>query len=334
MTVVTRFAPSPTGFLHLGHVHAAWVAWDAARRAGGRFLVRLEDIDTLRCRPTFAAAALEDLAWLGLHGDGPVRVQSAHFFEYRGVLAALSARGLVYPCFCSRAAIAREVAAAGAAPHGADGPVYPGTCRGLAASERVVRIEAGEPHAWRLDMAAALAAAAGEPLGFREHGAWLAADPARFGDAVLGRRDVPASYHLCVTHDDCVQGVSLVTRAEDLLPATHLHVLLQRLMGWPTPDYAHHRLITGADGARLSKRGGAVTVRDLRAQGLSAQEVLQMCRVKEIEALATGNGRLDSKSQGQGSALDPLGPSCAARSRVTAPDPILSVPRPASTASQ
>jgi glutamyl-Q tRNA(Asp) synthetase len=276
--VVTRFAPSPTGFLHLGHVHAAWVARDAARRAGGRFLLRLEDIDAQRCRPAYATAALDDLTWLGLHWDGDVRVQSAHLAEYRAVLAALSARGLLYPCFCSRAAIAREVAAAGAAPHGADGPVYPGTCRELAVTERAARIEAGAPHAWRLDMAAALAAAGGAAFGFREHGVWVAADPARFGDVVLGRRDVPASYHLCVAHDDFAQGVSLVTRAEDLLPATHLHVLLQRLMGWSTPDYAHHRLVTGTDGARLSKRDGAVAARDLRAQGLSAETVLRIAR--------------------------------------------------------
>lgn len=275
MPVVTRFAPSPTGFLHLGHVHAAWIAWDAARRAGGRFLVRLEDIDPARCRPAFAAAALEDLAWLGLRWDGEVRVQSAHLAAYRGVLDTLAARRLVYPCFCSRAVVAREVAAAGAAPHGAEGPVYPGTCRGMADAERAARRARGEPHAWRLDMTAALRSVDTTLLGFREHGVWVAADPSRFGDVVLGRRDVPASYHLCVTHDDAAQGVSLVTRAEDLLPATQLHVLLQLLMAWPTPDYAHHPLITDKDGARLSKRGGAAAVRDLRARGVSAAEVVK-----------------------------------------------------------
>ena len=273
--MVTRFAPSPTGFLHLGHVHAAWIAWDAARRAGGRFLVRLEDIDPARCRPAFAAAALEDLAWLGLRWDGEVRVQSAHLAAYRGVLDTLAARRLVYPCFCSRAVVAREVAAAGAAPHGAEGPVYPGTCRGMADAERAARRARGEPHAWRLDMTAALRSVDTALLGFREHGVWVAADPSRFGDVVLGRRDVPASYHLCVTHDDAAQGVSLVTRAEDLLPATQLHVLLQLLMAWPTPDYAHHPLITDKDGARLSKRGGAAAVRDLRARGVSAAEVVK-----------------------------------------------------------
>ena len=276
MAVVTRFAPSPTGFLHLGHVHAAWIAWHSARQAAGRFLVRLEDIDPARCRPAFAAAALEDLAWLGLHWDGEVRVQSAHFSAFQGVLEGLEERRLVYPCFCSRAAVAREVAAAGAAPHGAEGPVYPGTCRGMPDRQRVERLGRGDPHAWRLDMAAALRSVDGAALGFREHGAWVAADPSRFGDVVLGRRDVPASFHLCVAHDDAAQGVTLVTRAEDLLPATHLHVLLQRLMGWNTPDYAHHRLIAGTDGSRLSKRGRAAAVRDLRAGGVSAAEVLGM----------------------------------------------------------
>ncbi len=280
MAVVTRFAPSPTGYLHLGHVHAAFVAWDAARRGGGRFLVRLEDIDPLRCRAEFAAAALQDLAWLGLHWDGDVRQQSEHFSEYRRVLLDLAGRGLAYPCFCSRAAIAREVAAAGAAPHGADGGIlYPGTCRGVAPGEWAARIARGDAHAWRLDMAAALDAAGRPAMRFREHGAWVAADPAPFGDVVLGRRDVPASYHLCVTHDDAVQDVSLVTRAEDLLPATHLHVLLQRLMGWPTPDYAHHPMLFGAGGERLSKRDGSVSVRELRARGMAVADVLRMARL-------------------------------------------------------
>jgi glutamyl-Q tRNA(Asp) synthetase len=276
MDVVTRFAPSPTGYLHLGHVHAAWAAFSAAREAGGRFLLRLEDIDPQRCRPEFAAAALEDLAWLGLHWDGEVRVQSAHLEEYRAVLVALAGRGLAYPCFCSRAEIAREVAASAAAPHGPDGgPVYPGTCRRLSADERNGRLAAGAPRAWRLDMRAALAVVAG--LRFHEaRMGWVDADPAPFGDVVLGRRDAPASYHLCVTHDDALQGVTLVTRGEDLLPATRLHVLLQRLMGWPTPAYSHHELVRSADGARLSKRDGAGEIRALRAAGISAAEVVQM----------------------------------------------------------
>jgi glutamyl-Q tRNA(Asp) synthetase len=277
MAVVTRFAPSPTGYLHLGHVYSAWTAWEAAQQAGGRFLVRLEDIDPQRCRPAFASAALEDLAWLGLHWTRPVRVQSEHLAEFADVLAVLAGQGLVYPCFCSRADVAREAAASAAAPHGPGGAhVYPGTCRRLAEAERAARMAAGVPHAWRLDMDRALAAAAG-PLRFHEAGAgWVEAAPRGFGDIVLGRRDAPASYHLCVTHDDALQGVSLVTRGEDLRPSTHVHVLLQRLMRWPTPDYAHHRLLRGNSGARLSKRDGAAAVRDLQAGGASPAEVLRL----------------------------------------------------------
>jgi glutamyl-Q tRNA(Asp) synthetase len=281
MPVVTRFAPSPTGMLHLGHVHAALFAWSRARRADGRFLVRLEDIDPARCRPAFAAAALEDLAWLGLHPDGPVRVQSDHLDEYRAALAALAGRGLLYPCFCSRAEIARELAASAAAPHAPDGaPLYPGTCRALSAAARAAKLAAGAPHAWRLDMAAALDGA--PALGFMDGATWTEAAPAAFGDVVLGRRDAPCSYHLCVTHDDALQGVTLVTRGEDLRPATHLHVLLQHLMGWPTPAYAFHRLIRGADGARLAKRDGAAAVRQLREAGHTPQAVIAMASAEQI----------------------------------------------------
>ena len=277
MTIVTRFAPSPTGPLHLGHVHAAQAAWQAARAAGGRFLLRLEDIDPQRCQAAFAAGMLEDLAWLGLQWNGPVRLQSAHLADYRAVLTQLAARGLAYPCFCSRADIARELAASAAAPHAPDGaPLYPGTCRALSPTERQARLAQGHPHAWRLHMAAALAVA---PPSLRFHEAsigWVAAAPARFGDVILGRRDAPASYHLCATHDDALQGITLVTRGEDLLPATHLHVLLQHLLGWPTPRYAHHGLVQGPDGKRLSKRDGAAAIASLRAAGLSPTEVLAL----------------------------------------------------------
>lgn len=271
--VVTRFAPSPTGRLHLGHAHAALFAWRMAREAGGRFLLRIEDIDPVRCRPEFTDAILEDLSWLGLDWDGEVRVQSRHLSEYRAVLEALAARGLLYPCFCSRADIAREVAASAAAPHGPDGPLYPGTCRHLPAEERAARIAAGGPHAWRLDVAAALATLAA-PLSFTERGEGrIPCDPARFGDVVLGRKDVPASYHIAVTHDDALQGVTLVTRGADLKPATDLHRLLQALMGWPEPAYAHHALLLGPDGRRLAKRDRAATLADLRAAGRSPAEL-------------------------------------------------------------
>jgi glutamyl-Q tRNA(Asp) synthetase len=268
----TRFAPSPTGLLHLGHAHAALFAWRLARSAGGRFLLRIEDIDPGRCRPDFADAILEDLAWLGLDWDGPVRVQSQHLDDYRAALRALRARGLLYPCFCTRADIARDIAASAAAPHaGADAPLYPGTCRRLSRDEAESRMAAGEPHALRLDMARALA---GLPaLAFEEIGEGrLGCDPARFGDAVLARKDAPASYHLCVTHDDALQGVTLVTRGVDLKPATELHRLIQHLMGWPAPRYAHHPLLTDAAGRRLAKRDKAATLRDLREAGVSAAE--------------------------------------------------------------
>ena len=266
---VTRFAPSPTGLLHLGHAHAAL----SARRAGDRCLLRIEDIDATRCRPEFSAAILDDLAWLGLAWDGPVRIQSQHMAEYRSALDRLAARGLLYPCFCTRAEIAREVAAAGQAPHGPDGPLYPGTCRRLAPKARAARIARGGPFALRLDMAAALAEAPAD-LSYEEVGEGrLRCDPARFGDAVLARKEIPASYHLCVTHDDARQGVTLVTRGEDLRPATHLHRLLQALLGWPEPRYAHHRLLTDADGRRLAKRDGAPSLRSLREAGRSAAEV-------------------------------------------------------------
>jgi glutamyl-Q tRNA(Asp) synthetase len=279
MSIVTRFAPSPTGYLHLGHAFSALLAWRRARAAGGRFLLRLEDIDPVRCRPELSTAVVDDLTWLGLDWDGPVRVQSQHLSDYAAVLHSLRARGLIYPCFCSRTDIQRHVIAA--APHGPDGgPVYPGTCRGLSEAERAAR--ANQPHALRLDMARALIPGPNfvpgpsfEPrLAFAEEGeGTIAADPARFGDVVLARKDTPTSYHLCVTLDDAIQGVTLVTRGEDLKPATHLHRLLQALMGWPTPIYAHHRLLTDASGRRLAKRDRAMTLRGLRAAGVPADEI-------------------------------------------------------------
>jgi glutamyl-Q tRNA(Asp) synthetase len=274
MRLTTRFAPSPTGYLHLGHAYSALFAWRRAREAGGRFLLRIEDIDPGRCRPEFTRAILEDLAWLGLEWNGPVRVQSEHLAEYQAALDALARRGLLYPCFCTRAGIQREVAAAAHAPHGPDGaPRYPGTCRALPADERAARVAAGVPHALRLDMARALAAVSAT-LTFEEEGeGTIACDPAPFGDVVLARKDAPASYHLCVTHDDALQGVTLVTRGLDLKPATHLHRLLQALMDWPAPVYAHHRLLTDSSGRRFAKRDRAATLRDLRAQGVSPAEV-------------------------------------------------------------
>jgi glutamyl-Q tRNA(Asp) synthetase len=270
MSIITRFAPSPTGSLHLGHAFSALTAWRRAREAGGRFLLRLEDIDPTRCRPEFAAAILEDLAWLGLDWDGEVRVQSRHLAEYRAVLDALAARGLLYTCFCTRADIQQSAAA----PHTPDGaPLYPGTCRSLSEDERAARIAAGERYALRLDMARAVSAV-WQALTYDEEGeGTIVCHPEQFGDVVLARKDAPASYHLCVTHDDALQGVTLITRGIDLKPATHLHRLLQALMGWPAPAYAHHPLLTDASGRRLAKRDRAMTLRELRAQGLSPESV-------------------------------------------------------------
>ena len=270
MSIVTRFAPSPTGHLHLGHAFSALIAWRRARAAGGRFLLRLEDIDPTRCRPEFATAILEELAWLGFDWDGEVRVQSGHLAEYRAVLDALATRGLLYPCFCARADIQQSAAA----PHTPDGaPLYPGTCRSLSADERAARIAAGERYALRLDMARALSAVSQSLTCGEEGEATIVCHPEQFGDVVLARKDAPASYHLCVTHDDALQGVTLITRGADLKPATHLHRLLQALMGWPVPAYAHHALLTDASGRRLAKRDRAMTLRELRAQGHSPDAV-------------------------------------------------------------
>jgi glutamyl-Q tRNA(Asp) synthetase len=271
MSVVTRFAPSPTGFLHLGHAYSAWIAWSRARQAGGFFLLRLEDIDGGRCKPEFAAAALEDLAWLGFHWDGEVRVQSAHLSEYQVALDRLDALGLLYPCFCTRA----EIAAAQAAPHGGE-EKYPGTCRGMGAAERHPRMQE-KPYALRLDVAKA-ARLAGPLRFFEEEKGWVEVDAARFGDGVLARKDTPTSYHLCVVHDDALQAVTHVTRGDDLADVTHIHVLLQRLLGLPTPVYAHHKLLTDAAGKRLAKRDKAATLRAMRAAGETPADVIARLR--------------------------------------------------------
>lgn len=277
--IVSRFAPSPTGFLHPGHALSAGIAALRAQQSpGGRFLLRIEDIDGTRCRPEYTDAILEDLAWLGLRWESPVRRQSQHFADYRAALDMLEARGLLYPCFCTRKQILAEIAAAGGAPHGFDGAIYPGTCRSLSRSERQARIAAGEAYALRLDVAAACQQAGGWPLGWQdEHRGPQTVTPelltTGFGDIVLARKETPASYHLCVTHDDALQGVTLVCRGEDLLPATHLHRLLQALFGWPVPVYAHHRLLADADGERMAKRRNAQSLRDLRAAGATPAEI-------------------------------------------------------------
>ena len=272
MGVVTRFAPSPTGRLHLGHAYAALFAAAAARRAGGRFLLRIEDIDATRCRPEHETGIVEDLGWLGLAWETPVLRQSARMAVYREALATLDAQRVLYPCFCTRRDIAAEVARSAAAPHGPEGALYPGTCRALSAATREARIAAGTPYALRLDVARALArsgrlawhdALAGE----------IEADPGSLGDVVLARKETPTSYHLAVTVDDAAQGVTLVTRGADLFAATHVHRLLQALLGLPTPRWHHHELLRDEGGARLAKRAGAPTLASLREEGVSAEAV-------------------------------------------------------------
>lgn len=270
--IVTRFAPSPTGYLHLGHVRSALEGWRAAREAGGAFLLRLEDIDHTRCRPEYAEAILEDLAWLGLDWDGTVRRQSEHFADYRAALARLGEQRLIYPCFCTRREIQAEIARAGGAPQGEVGALYPGTCRRLRPAERAARLAHAADYALRLDAEAALARTG--PLAWEEDGRRIVADPAAQGDVVLARKEVPTSYHLAVTVDDALQGVTLVTRGADLFAATHVHRLLQALLDLPTPRYRHHPLLTDAQGRRLAKRDRASTIRAMRDAGMVPAEII------------------------------------------------------------
>lgn len=273
MGIVTRFAPSPTGRLHLGHAWSALRAQDVARAQGGRFLLRIEDIDGTRSRPEHVAGIVEDLAWLGLAWDGAVVHQSDRLPAYAAALEDLGARGLLYPCFCTRA----DIAASASAPHGPEGLVYPGTCRALGPAARAERM-AHVAHAWRLDMARAVASA-GPGLGWAEEGrGFVPADPLPLGDVVLARKDAPASYHLAVTVDDAWQGITDVVRGEDLFFATHVHRLLQALLGLPTPRYHHHRLLADRQGRRLAKRDGAPTLQALRGAGVDPRRLVDEMR--------------------------------------------------------
>lgn len=270
--VTTRFAPSPTGLLHLGHAASAIRAHDFARAVGGRFLVRIEDIDGTRSRETFVAEILADLDWLALTWDGPVVRQSSRLSVYAEALDRLRHDRLLYPCFCTRAEIAESLIA----PHGA-APVYPGTCRGVEASARMA-----EPHCWRLDMAQAVARA-GE-LTWTDDGREIVAEALAAGDVVLARKDAPASYHLAVTLDDAWQEVTDVVRGVDLFAATHVHRLLQALLGLPTPRYHHHPLLLGPDGQRLAKRHGAPSLKAMRDAGEDGRAVADMLRAGRLPA--------------------------------------------------
>ena len=275
MICVTRFAPSPTGLMHLGHAYAALFAWSEARRAGGRFLLRMEDIDRARCRPEFEDAVREDLRWLGIAWNGETRRQSEHMDDYADALAYLDSLGAIYPCFCTRGDIRAEIRRAGAAPHGPDGFLYPGTCRALDPAVRRRRIANGDPHAWRLDSRRAADLAG--PLAWRDLKAGeQAVRPEAFGDVVLARKDVPTSYHLAVTVDDALTGVTLVTRGADLFASTGVHRLLQALLGIEPPLWRHHPVLTDSNGVRLAKRNRAVTLRSLRRARKTPAEVRAM----------------------------------------------------------
>lgn len=271
----TRFAPSPTGRLHKGHAFSALAAWSAAKAAGGRFVLRIEDIDPTRCRPEYEAGILKDLAWLGLDWETPVRRQSDHLDDYAAVIEGLGARGLLYRCFRTRKEILNGI---GDAPHGAMEAVRPGP---HPAEEETRLLASGAPFAWRLSLdraREALGETVWSGLSFVEEGEGtngetgvVAVDPAAVGDVVLARKDTGVAYHLAVTHDDALQGVTHVIRGQDLFEATHVQRLIQTLMGWPAPTYRHHRLLAGPDGRRYAKRDRSVTLAELRAGGLTPE---------------------------------------------------------------
>jgi glutamyl-Q tRNA(Asp) synthetase len=282
---VFRFAPSPNGYLHLGHALSALINFDMARERGGRLLLRIEDIDRTRCRAEYEAAIFEDLAWLGIAWEEPVRRQSDHLDPYRAALGRLEARGLIYPAFESRAEIARIVAereARGTWPRDPDGsPLYPGDARAMRAVERTRRIQAGAPYVLRLDMDAALAATGA--LTWSESGAGpcretgtVSAHPEAWGDVVLARKETPTSYHVSVVVDDALQGVSDVVRGHDLFAATSVHRVLQTLLNLPAPAYCHHRLVRDAAGQKLAKSTHATSLRHLRQQGATPADIRRL----------------------------------------------------------
>jgi glutamyl-Q tRNA(Asp) synthetase len=282
---VFRFAPSPNGYLHLGHAYSALLNFDLARRSGGRFLLRIEDIDVTRCKPEFETAIYQDLAWLGIAWREPVRRQSEHFSDYRAAVEKLSAQGLVYPGFESRAEIARMVAlreAGGSWPRDPDGaPLYPGAAKLLSPDQRARKLESGAAYALRLDVAAACARAGDSS--WVEHGEGpdgesgaVAARPQAWGDVILARKETPTSYHLSVVIDDALQGVTEVVRGQDLFWSTSVHRLLQQLLGLPQPAYRHHRLVLDAAGRKLSKSTQATGLRELRAGGATADDIRRL----------------------------------------------------------
>ncbi len=265
----TRFAPSPTGYLHLGHAFSAWTAFDAAQAAQGRFLLRIEDTDLTRCRPEFEEAIYEDLAWLGLAWEVPVRRQSDHMADYEAALERLKDLGVLYRCFKTRKELMDGIASA---PHSFSGPepVAP-----LPPQDEAALLASGKQFAWRLSLQRSqdLLGKNWDKLGFEANGCWVKANPAQLGDVVLARKEFPSSYHLASVLDDVSQGITHVIRGEDLADAAHIHVVLQKLLGLPTPIYRHHRLILDADGKRFAKRNQSVTLRSLRERGTSPAEI-------------------------------------------------------------
>lgn len=270
---VTRFAPSPTGWLHLGHAYAAKVAHDLANRDGGRFLLRFEDIDHTRVRPEYYGAIEDDLRWLGLDWDGLALRQSERTAAYAEALEELRQMAVAYPCFCTRREIEEEIARMVSAPHGPEGALYPGTCRRLPEDERSSRLAAGQQPAWRLDAGKAAEITGGLSFTDTCHGR-IPVDPRLLGDVVLARKDIGTSYHLAVVVDDAFQQVTHVTRGEDLLPSTHVHRMLQALLGFPEPAYLHHALVVDENGVRLAKRHDALSIRGLRESGLTPADLL------------------------------------------------------------
>ncbi|MCZ4281662.1 tRNA glutamyl-Q(34) synthetase GluQRS [Kiloniella laminariae] len=274
-TPTYRFAPSPTGYLHLGHAYSALFSWQKTLTESARFLLRIEDIDTTRCRKIFEQALYEDLSWLGLEWEQPVRRQSEHLPEYQSALDKLTQRGLIYPCFCTRKDIAEEIGQSGNAPHGPDGVIYPGICKHLTRSEQKDRQDSGASYALRLHMDRALAQSGTlywEDLAAGE----IRATPEIFGDVVLARKDIATSYHLSVTLDDALQGITCVTRGMDLFHATHIHRLLQALFDLPVPRWHHHELVRDDQGIRLAKRHNALAIRSLREEGKTPEDILNM----------------------------------------------------------
>ena len=274
---VTRFAPSPSGYLHLGHAYSGLLAFRAAKKNQGRFLLRIEDIDKTRCKPEFEEAIYEDLGWLGLDWEHPVRRQFDHFDEYLAAINVLEKKGLLYPCFCTRKDIREEIRNSAHAPHGPDGPLYPGICRDLGPDIQTEKIEKGLPFALRLDVGKALSMIK-IPLTFKENEIEIAADPTSLGDVVVARKNVMTSYHLSVVVDDHLQGITHVIRGKDLFHATHIHRLLQALLGFEPPQYHHHGLLVGADGRRFAKRDRSMTIKALREGGKTLSDVFALIK--------------------------------------------------------